>query len=188
MHLWVCIPEDSDFNVDDLPIHIPSDKLTLIKGNDSEGIRIENEWSTLQILQAFCEQQTENVPVMFLHSKGAMRYQEWPDNKEFVRDWSNMMLYFLVEKHMDALHALDRADAVGCNITYWDWWRAPSFSGNFWMAWSHYIKRLARPSKQDLDNRFRSEYWIGSGDNCKLFPLHVSIGAECHSWHYHNRY
>jgi hypothetical protein len=181
-HFYFVVPQGSVFKASD--VDIPPHLLTIIEGDDKKDFNVDCEWATLQVLRAFCDAQTETVPVLFLHSKGAHRRSESNDQTEFIKDWCSMMLYFLVGKYQDAFNAMESADAVGVNLTQFS---SPHFSGNFWMAWSDYIKTLPYPSKFFSGDRFKSEFWIGTNPNGRLYSLHTSV-PNCHQWHYYNSY
>jgi|15BtaG_2_1085339.scaffolds.fasta_scaffold00342_8 hypothetical protein len=135
---------------------------------------INKEWDTLLLLKKFCESRTDNVPVMYIMNKGVT------NNNPHAIDWNHAMLYFLIENHEDACYELQNWDAVGCNLTSFGTGK-PHFSGNFWMAWSDYVKRLKRPSTQDIKDRMMGEMWIGTGPG-KLCSLHTSspLGSPNH--------
>ncbi|MGH8559300.1 MAG: hypothetical protein ACRESZ_18010 [Methylococcales bacterium] len=182
LELYVCASTD-EFTKDCIP-NIPENKINVIKSNKKNGFEIKNEWDTLKVLRSFCDSIHEDVPVLYFHSKGASyrgKNYLWPR----VKDWNDMMLYFLVEKYQDALIALEFSDAVGCNLTYFN---QPHFSGNFWMAWASHIRSLDYPSRFECKERYTAEFWIGTNPGARLQSLHTSIGSHAHYWHYYNSY
>jgi hypothetical protein len=179
-HLYVCA-SNKEFTPECVPPPI-RDNLTIIYSKEGdEGV--SGEWSTLRLVKEFCESHPKNVPVMYLHSKGCTHKDA--EREKYIKDWANLMLYFLVEKYEDAFNVMEYADAVGCNLTNFNY---QHFSGNFWMAWSKHIKKLQYPNKFNLGDRFKAEFWIGTHPTASLMSLHTSMGGCCHNWHYYNYY
>lgn len=81
-----------------------------------------------------------NARILYIHTKGVTH----PNNQN-VRDWMDLMLYWLVERAPLALTALnDGADAVGCNLVRGKNNSHPPlhYSGNFWWTTGAHIARL----------------------------------------------
>jgi hypothetical protein len=134
------------------------------------------EIPTINLIHTFCEH-NPNCEILYLHTKGTTFYNN--PNKQFVTDWKNMMLYFLVEKHTDCFEILKKYDATGCNYITTTF--KNHFSGNFWWANSNYIKQLKR--LPDICDRHESEWWILSNKLAKSYEIHNSSTN-----HYHNLY
>lgn len=148
----------------------------------------EYEIPTLRSLKNFCDNDTANSVVLYLHHKGVTRPTD-----PCVTDWRALMLHFNVENWQQCVDKLTEGyDTVGVN------WMSeseyPHYSGNFWWATSEYIKQLpvlSMPRDNDFrsqlnvnsaDHRLDSEFWIG-GSNPHAYSFHNSTVN-----HYHNTY
>ena len=129
---------------------------------------------TLNKLKQFSEQNKDSH-VLYLHTKG----NSYPQMHEVITDWTNMMLYFLVETHDACFRALDDAhDTVGCNYSASP---VPHYSGNFWWASTNYIATL--PSLNECSpDKMAPEFWLFQ-NNPNACTLHSS-GIN----HYHEAY
>jgi len=110
--------------------------------------------------------------VFYLHSKGVSNKNI--NNSDYILDWSNMMLYFLVERWKQFIKLLDNQVALGVNcrnvtdkvelsrnssytLKSKSTWH---FSGNFWWANSKYVATLP----DNIGNKYLDpELWIGQG-------------------------
>ena len=110
---------------------------------------------------------------MYLHTKGIGA----PHNNK-INDWTEMMLYFLVDKSSECIELLENHDTVGCNYL-----NRPHkhYSGNFWWATSDYIKRLSQIP--DGSVRHDAELWLLSNYFVKYYEIHNSKVN-----HYHTTY
>lgn len=96
-----------------------------------------------------------------------------------IRDWRNLMEYFVLERWKDCVSALDNGfDICGVNWHENPW---PHFSGNFWWAKASYIKSLPPISgymARDFnihDRRVKAESWIGKcAEKARVKCLHES--------------
>jgi hypothetical protein len=109
---------------------------------------VGSEAETLCKLWEHC--QTNDSNVLYLHSKGVTR----PDNKN-VQNWSDLMEYFLIEKHEQCLESLNSHDVCGLNYHH----NNPHFSGNFWWSTSDHIKKLKK-IKPETTDRLYCEFWL----------------------------
>lgn len=79
------------------------------------------------------------MQVLYLHTKGV----SYKKSHVGVVDWTNMMLYFMVEQHRRCFHLLASGefDAIGTNCH-----PEPSmhFAGNMWWATATYLSRCAQ--------------------------------------------
>ena len=80
-------------------------------------------------------------------------------------DWRRFMLYHLVERHQEALAALESFDAAGCNLR---WREKRHFSGNFWWANARYLRILPKPGHS---GRHEAEWWVLSDPAARPFAL-----------------
>eukprot|EP01036_Dinobryon_divergens_P026005 gene26005-34606_t len=96
----------------------------------------------------------QDVQILYLHTKG-VTYQ---DRHPVVTDWTNMMLYFMVEEHRRCFHLLASGefDTVGTNC---DPDRPTCYSGNMWWATASYIRRLT-PLQWDQAGKVAAEFWL----------------------------
>jgi hypothetical protein len=133
---------------------------------------------TISIMQSFCKLK-KNCNILYLHTKGIRT------NNKNISDWTDLMLYFLINKYDYCLKLLKNYDTIGCNFQ-----KFPKlhFSGNFWWVNSDYIKTLSKISiiyKNELckSKRHESEWWILSNINVKYFCIYNSYID-----HYYNPY
>jgi predicted O-methyltransferase YrrM len=119
----------------------------------------EYEFPALGLLQDACR--TWTGLVYYLHTKGVSR----PPEDQYARYWRMLMLDRVVMNHQECVRELLRHDAVGTN------WRGNHFSGNFWWARAHHIRRLPdvralRRSPRTITRdpvwnvRLQCEFWL----------------------------
>lgn len=106
----------------------------------------------------------KNVNLLYLHTKG-ISYNNLYDN---IKDWINMMLYYLVEEYNNCFELLKKYNIIGCN--YKDEPK-PHFSGNFWWSNTNYIKRLYKIKSY---NKHDAEWWICSNKMNLKYCIHNS--------------
>ena len=141
--------------------------------NYSENERLY-ENPTLNKLKQFSETNKDSY-VLYLHTKG----NSYSNARQEITDWTNMMLYFLVETHEDCFHALDGVhDTVGCNYNSSP---APHYSGNFWWAKTNHIATL--PALNEcVPDKMAPEFWLFQNNHtaCTLHSSDIN--------HYHEVY
>jgi len=101
---------------------------------------------------------------------------------EYVKDWNNMMTYFMVDKWKDCIKELEEYDTVGCNLSFdnkkGNKLKIRHFSGNFWWANSDYIKKLdlelLTKRRKKYKIRFSCEFWVLSNNDAKYKSIHNS--------------
>lgn len=152
----------------------------------------EGEIPTLDFLKKYCDNSTNEVNVLYLHTKGV----SWIGNEPtytFIQDWRNLMLHYNVTKWRDCVTSLDNGhDVAGVN---WNTnYEHDHFSGNFWWARSSYIKTLPtfiRPKLINYQSQFNfnndhcrldAEFWLGINN-----PI-VKCLHDSQVNHYHSRY
>ena len=141
--------------------------------NYSENERLY-ENPTLNKLKQFSETNKDSY-VLYLHTKG----NSYPQVHQEITDWTNMMLYFLVESHEDCFRALDGAhDTVGCNYSAKP---VPHYSGNFWWAKTNHIATLPALN-ENVPDKMAPEFWLFK-NNHTACTLHSS-GVD----HYYQAY
>jgi hypothetical protein len=126
---------------------------------------------TINKIRQFAEDNPDSY-ILYLHTKG----NSYQIESQGVLDWTNMMLYFLVEKYKTCISNLDaNYDTVGCNL-----FEKPviHYSGNFWWANTNYLKTLnlldeVKPSKM------APEFWVLQ-NKPKICIIHSS-GVD-HYW------
>lgn len=105
-----------------------------------------------------------------------------------VKDWQEMVIYFLIYNHKYCVKKLLDHDALGVNLeklreftktSVTDPEQAYTFSGNMWWARSSYLSKLPNVGSRFLD----PQIWIST---CKTKDLH-SIW-DSHIDHYQQRY
>ena len=138
----------------------PNDKIIII--NYSIDILLF-EIQTINLIRTFCEY-NENSQILYLHTKGITH-----NNDSKVADWTNMMIYFLVNNCNNCIKLLESYDTVGCN--YLDD-PCKHYSGNFWWANGNYIKKL---NKIETLLRHDAEWWLLSNETVNSYCVHDSL-------------
>jgi hypothetical protein len=114
----------------------------------------------------------EDYNILYLHTKGVTKPNSGP-----VKDWTEYMSYFNIEKWQDRIMDLKNYDTTGVNLSgnvedydknpeTWGYTKSPlHYSGNFWWSKSSYIKNLPnpydwKPDKNYLKWRVMCEMWL----------------------------
>jgi beta-1,4-mannosyl-glycoprotein beta-1,4-N-acetylglucosaminyltransferase len=120
----------------------------------------------------------KNCNILYLHSKGITRDK----NNTKIKDWIDLMLYFLVEQNNKCIEYLNNYDTVGCNYHDGSHPNIPChFSGNFWWAKTTYLAKCDKLN-ESLKNRSDPEFWLFK-KNPTYYELYNSKID-----HYHNNY
>jgi hypothetical protein len=131
----------------------------------SEDLTLYERPTLLKMHQKALESENDAL-FLYLHSKGVTKTdKEWV----FVKDWSQYMEYFLIEKWKSCVKELidNSKDACGINWFGANSQRPQHFSGNFWWAKGEYLKSLPHYIG---DGYFDPEFWIGlNSPNVKCF-------------------
>ena len=116
------------------------------------------EYPSLNKVQTIAANNPDSY-ILYLHTKGISHTNI--NNIKYIADWTNMMLYFLVEKHSECVNKLNEGyDTVGCNyIESNQYTDKPHFSGNFWWSKSTYINKL-HLLNENTGNRAYAEFWL----------------------------
>jgi len=120
------------------------------------------EIESLNLIKIFCEN-NDNCKILYLHTKGITH-----KSNKCIEDWTNMMLYFLLQKSNECAQLLETYDTIGCNYQLEP---HKHYSGNFWWANSNYIKTL---NKIRSTLRHDAEWWILSNNLVKNYCIHDS--------------
>jgi beta-1,4-mannosyl-glycoprotein beta-1,4-N-acetylglucosaminyltransferase len=129
---------------------------------------------TINKMKLFAEQNPDSY-ILYLHTKG----NSYDSERQSINDWTDMMLYFLVENHKTCTNKMyEQYDTVGCNYS-----ESPSrhYPGNFWWAKSSYIKTLNLLS-EDEPSKMAPEFWLLQNEP-NIYTIHSS-GVN----HYHELY
>jgi hypothetical protein len=103
-------------------------------------------------MKQFAEQNPDSY-ILYLHTKG----NSYDSERQSINDWTDMMLYFLVENHKTCINKMyEQYDTVGCNYSEV---HHNHYSGNFWWAKSSYIKTLNLLS-EDEPSKMAPEFWL----------------------------
>jgi|GEM_PF-2559026 len=111
-----------------------------------------NECERPTLMRLASDAKTESFYALYLHSKGVTKPR---DTKLFdcVMDWTNYLLYWLVEHHgLCIVKLLEGYRAVGCRQE-----RSHRFSGHFWWASSEHLQNCVIPGESYQDQ----EYFLG---------------------------
>jgi len=121
------------------------------------------EFPTINLIHLFSKF-NDKSNILYLHTKGVSYEVEY----DYIRDWRNFMLHFLVDKYKFCLDILDLYDTVGCNLLVEP---LPHYSGNFWWARSCYIyQNLTKFT--NFEDRHECEFWLLNSGNAKSFCLY----------------
>lgn len=140
------------------------------------------EFPTLDLIWNH-SQKEDDLTVLYLHTKGVTK-----PNMQTVKDWTDYLTYFNVERWKDMINSLEENDAVGVNFggnqndinehpSTWGYGKAPlHFSGNFWWSKSSHIKTLKSPYDFIPDSnyfkwRVACEMWVCSNLEGKYHGL-----------------
>jgi len=150
------------------------------------------EWPTLLLAQQWAKNNPlPDMYTLYIHTKGAIKSRMHGCN----HTWRQFMMYFLVEKFMEAFAVLDEnpeIDALGCNLKNkqprgkykrsgqgpFDLWH---FSGNFWWARNSGLIDLPIAGSDEARNidtwqghkpRLAAERWIGELGSDRLHQIH----------------
>jgi hypothetical protein len=89
----------------------------------------------------------DDCPVLYLHSKGVTKPRVKP-----ISDWTEMMLYYLIEEWRMCIEGLKEYDTVGVNLhnkpipNYTG--NYVHYSGNMWWTTGKHLKRIGKLSPQ----------------------------------------
>lgn len=123
------------------------------------------ELDTINLMWKF-SQTHPNTKLLYVHTKG-VSYNGVPLN---IQDWTNYMLYFLVDKfNTSDLQLLNTStDTMGVNCQ-----DKPHshYSGNFWWSHTNYIRTL-KPITSEV--RHDAEWWVLSGKNVRAISMNNS--------------
>lgn len=117
------------------------------------------ELLSINYIREYCEK--NYCLVLYIHTKGLTHLHN-ADMLSKVNDWTNMMVYFLVERYKECFRLLKTYDVVGCNFGMLP---LPHYSGNFWWSSSNHIRKLnlldLNPSFiPDGSLRHMAEWWL----------------------------
>jgi hypothetical protein len=90
------------------------------------------ENKTIELIN--CED--DNEPILYLHSKGVTK----PNNQE-IKDWTNLLLYYLIEQWKFCVEGLKYYDTVGVNLNLYP---ELHYSGNMWWTTMKHIKNIGK--------------------------------------------
>ena len=139
-----------------IPIELKNNNSTInankyILTNYSENTLLY-ENPTINKLRKFAELNPDSY-ILYLHTKG----NSYDTERQSIKDWTDMMLYFLVEKYDKCTSQMVSGfDTVGCNYSEV---HHNHYSGNFWWAKSSYIKTL-NFLNEDVPSKMAPEFWV----------------------------
>ena len=112
--------------------------------------------------------------ILYLHTKGITHTGQALNN---IKDWNNMMLYFLVEKYDECFQQLNKEyDTVGCNFfiaaNHVNYSYPDHYSGNFWWSKASYINKLHLLDEINVSKVY-AEFWLFTS-NPKYYCIHES--------------
>lgn len=161
-----------------LAFNLVSEKYQIIDSNPDIS---KCEFPTLEYIWSDCQNSTEDFYVLYLHTKGVTK-----PHSQNVKDWTNYLSYFNINKWSDRLKELEENDCTGVNFcgnpddlnehpATWGYGKAPQcYAGNFWWSKSSHIKKLPNPVKWAPDSnllrwRMMCEMWLCQIKGSKYF-------------------
>jgi hypothetical protein len=141
--------------------HYDIDRLRILEDSKIRVVYIgkpeEYERPTLLHMKHAAEEKDPvDTKYFYLHTKG-IRWFETPE-EQFVVDWIKLLLYWNVEKWVNAEDALNKYDTYGCN--YHSGEKYPRhYSGNFFWTTSHHLKTLPETIGAEYNS---PEFWLCS--------------------------
>jgi len=151
----------------------------------------ENEYlaerTTLSRINEFAKEREENEMILYMHTKGISYFleEDYSLSGSFRRKqiaWRKYMEHFNINlwKNAEVVLSSGLWDSYGVNLReandYYGY--HIHYSGNFWWATTKYLSSLKKEYfLEDLgrkDDRVYSEFWIGSGDNARMYEAHNS--------------
>jgi len=122
----------------------------------------KHEISTINLMYHF-SLLNSNSKILYMHTKDVDQ-----ENNDNLKDWIDMMLYFLISKNESCIKYLENNDVVGCNYQAT---QKPHFSGNFWWANANYLKKLSIIKSNNKDD---AKFWLFSTSRCKYKCIYNS--------------
>lgn len=119
-----------------------------------------------------------NEPVLYIHSKGVTK----PGIKT-IDDWTDLMIYYLIDEWKMCLEGLKEYDTVGVNLHYqpipnYTGKNVVHYSGNMWWANGIHLKNIG---KLKMNSYLDSEMYV-----CQK-GKHLCLWDSCVN-HYHEFY
>lgn len=142
---------------------------------------------TLSKINDFAKERKENEMVLYMHTKGISYFldEDYSISGSFRRKqiaWRKYMEHFNIVLWKNAEKVLSSGfwDAYGVSLRnasdYYN--HHIHYSGNFWWATTDYLSSLSKDYfLEDLgrkDDRVYAEFWIGSGNESRLYEAHES--------------
>ena len=155
------------------------------------------EMNTINCIKKYFENIDDNYNVLYIHTKGVNK----SGNQEVIQSWRNMMEYNLINQFKFCNYLLNNeiVNTIGNNIinTFLDEKdkivllnknHCFHYSGNFWWASSHYIKKLDFINiESEKENRYKQRYqaenWILSKKEIKKTGILYQNNTNLHPYH-----
>jgi hypothetical protein len=129
-----------------------------------------HENMTINHLLKFSKQQTENVHILYLHSKGVT------GRSVHQNYWRDYMMNYNVNMWEVCVNLLNNNyNTVGVNYKTLVFKDIPHYSGNFWWGRSDYIKKLDYVDESKIKNRLLAELKLLDK---KEKNKHINLGSE----------
>jgi hypothetical protein len=116
----------------------------------------EYERPTLLHMRNSAETDAQYTKYFYLHTKG-IRWFETPI-ETFVIDWINLLIYWNIERWIDAENILNKYDTYGCNYYNGNMWPT-HYSGNFFWTTKHHLQTLPITIGAEYND---PEFWLCS--------------------------
>lgn len=161
---------------------------------DSEKFEIDNYslnpklWESPSINKiSHFSKKNPNSNILYLHTKGVKSLLERQNHFINIQDWTDFMLYFMVEKYQKCIEKLniDNIDTVGCNYHPHSDNTPHHWSGNFWWANTDYLSTL--PIINKLTKNIDCEFWLFK-NNPKYYEMYNSRVNHYYNPFHRNNY
>lgn len=171
---------------EELPLNFPKFKV-----NYNENKILEAD--TIKALYDFCKINPEHK-VLYFHTKGST--QENTSRIFSVNKWRYYLEYFTIHEWRECIRVLNEYDTAGTEYLLetglinqetgnTEWENNKHYSGNYWWANSSYITKLDPNYLYRTDkgwDRYRSEFWIGTGDPKRYNFYNTDIFDKYGDW------
>lgn len=169
--LWIPVSgvreEDQEF-LKTLKLYSPK-----IKVFEHQNPVFNNEPDTLNFMKIRAENFEENVPMLYLHTKGVT--YDHPILRRNVNAWVRYLDLWCIGHWKECLQGLQEGNVAGGFLIDIEG-KYPHYQGNFWWTNSHYIRTLPTLDKENIKPLERGEFWICSGENAN--PINVGYKPD----------
>lgn len=155
-------------------------------GYHSENI-YEYEFATLRLMKDVADNESKNIFMFYFHGKAvsfSKEEKEWA--YEGGNQWRQHLNYWNLTKWRDNIKKLNSGYDT-CGVKYIEnktnSGNPSHYSGNYYFAMSHYIKKLPYIQTLNIADRFQAEFWIGMAS-----PKAATLNQEQVDYNYKGKF